>query len=134
MAVSWKMDVGINNVPAYQVSGRPFASGALDATEAIGLNFPYVTRWVQVANHGTNAVKIGFSENGISGSNYVRLRGTSENPKTAPSTVRLELKVSEIWLWGSDSVDIVAGLTTIPTERTSMGAGLPSWSGSAGVG
>jgi len=134
MAVSWKMDVGINNVPAYQVSGRPFVTGALDATYAIGLNFPYVTRWVQVSNHGANAVKIGFSENGVSGSNYVRLRGTSESPKTAPSTVRLELKVSELWLWGSNSVDVVAGLTTIPPDRTSMGTGLPSWSGSSGVG
>ena len=134
MAVSWKMDVGINNVPSYQVSGRPWASGSVDATEAMKLEFPYVTRWVHVANHGTSALKVGFSEAGISGSNYFRLRGTSENPKTAPSTVRLELKVSELWIWGSDSVDVVAGLTTIPTDRTSMGDGLPSWSSSSGVG
>ena len=34
--VSWKMDVGVNHVPAYQVSGRPFASGNIDAQAPSG--------------------------------------------------------------------------------------------------
>jgi hypothetical protein len=45
----------------------------------------------------------------------------------------LELKVSEIWLSGSAVVDVVAGLTSIPTSRVVTDSG-PSWSGSAGVG
>ena len=32
---------------------------------------------------------------------------------SAPSTVRLELKVSELYFSGSDDFDVVAGLTTL---------------------
>ena len=139
MAVSWKMDVGINNVPAYQVSGRPFASGTINATNAVKVTFPYVTRWIYVVNNGAEPVKVGFSEKGIrndtqspGGTNYFKVSKLDSNQ--AGYSQRLELKVTELWISGSPDVDIVAGLTTIPTERTSMGAGKPSWSGSAGVG
>ena len=30
---SWKMDVGINHAPAFEVSGRPFASGSIVAID-----------------------------------------------------------------------------------------------------
>ena len=51
---SWRMDVGINHTPAYEVSGRPFASGNINAVdEQQVVNFPYVTRWVQVTNPST---------------------------------------------------------------------------------
>jgi len=139
MAISWKMDVGINHVPAYQASGRPFASGTINASTATKISFPYVTRWIYVVNHGAADCKVGFSEAGIrndavmgGGSNYFKV--SRKDNQTAGSSQRLEMKVSEIWLSGSPEVDIVAGLTTIPSDRTSMGDGLPSWSGSAGVG
>ena len=45
----------------------------------------------------------------------------------------LELKVSRIWLSGSNNVDVVAGLTGIPPERTNTSTGA-NWSGSDGVG
>ena len=40
---SWEMRVGINHVPAFQTSGRPFASGGIDAVDQgpIVVNFPY---------------------------------------------------------------------------------------------
>tara|TARA_R100000152_G_C6660477_1_gene99504 strand:- start:263 stop:679 length:417 start_codon:yes stop_codon:yes gene_type:complete len=138
MAISWKMDVGINHVPAYQASGRPFASGTINASNAVKINFPYVTRWVQVINNGSDAVKVGFSEAGVrddtvmgGGSNYFKVSKLVSNQ--AGYSQRLELKVSELWLSGSTDVDIVAGLTTIPTDRTTTDTG-PSWSGSVGVG
>lgn len=128
---SWHMEVGLNHVPAYQVSGQPFASGDIDAGEAVKVGFPYVTRWVQIFNHGTGDVKVGFSENGVSGSNYFRVAAPAAGD--VPSSARLELKVSELWLYGSNSVDVVAGLTSIPTNRTTTSSGT-SWSGSSGVG
>ena len=59
---AWKIEVGLNNVPAYQVSGRPYASGGINATTPTYVTFPYVTRWVYVINHGAVACKVGFSE------------------------------------------------------------------------
>ena len=38
---SWRAEVGLNHTPAYQVSGRPFASGSIDArakTSSLNLN------------------------------------------------------------------------------------------------
>ena len=134
---SWEAQVGLNHVPAYQASGRPYATGSLEVSTPKVLEFPFVTRWVYVQNHGTGSVKIGFSQNGVTGTgtsaNYFRLNGTQAGANNA-QTIRLELKVSELWLHGnSDDVDVVAGLTTIPSARTSGSAGT-SWSGSAGVG
>ena len=61
---SWKMRVGINHVPAFQTSGRPFASGGIDANaDQQVVNFPYVTRWIQVVNDGSGSVKVGFGPN-----------------------------------------------------------------------
>lgn len=137
---SYKANVGLNHVPAYQASGRPYASGSIvcknDAKSGPGakLEFPSVTRWIYVTNHGADAVRVGFSESGVvSGSNYFRIAGVAANGNSAPQSIRLEVKVSELYLSGSTSVDVVAGLTTIPSQRTSGSIG-PSWSGSVGVG
>jgi len=139
MAVSWKMDVGINHAPAYQVSGRPFASGGIDATTATKVSFPYVTRWVYIVNRTGEDVKVGFSEAGVrddgvmaGGSEYFIVSRKNSDARFA--SARLELKVSELWLSGSALVDVCAGLTSILPNRVSMGDGLASWSGSAGVG
>ena len=133
---SWQMEVGINNVPAYQVSGEPFASGGIDATSTTQkLSFPYVTRWVEVYNNGPATLKIGFSKNGVdAGNNYFQLHGSG-------STGRLELKISEIYTNGGNpgTVSVVAGLTSIKPNRIALSGAagnhaMPSWSGSNGVG
>tara|TARA_R100001509_G_C4864227_1_gene214489 strand:+ start:852 stop:1274 length:423 start_codon:yes stop_codon:yes gene_type:complete len=134
---SYKANVGLNHVPAYQASGRPWASGSInckdDAIILPELEFPTVTRWIYVTNHGADAVRVGFSEAGVRGDNYFRVAGVVAGGNSAPQSVRLEVKVSKLYLSGSTSVDVVAGLTTIPEHRTSGSTG-PSWSGSAGVG
>ena len=150
--ISWKMDVGVNHVPAYQVSGRPFASGNIDAMAPSGskVDFPTVTRWVYVVNHDqSSSCRVGFSQLGVNGAgpaltpeggaagtaNYWFLVATSSQ------SARLEFKVSEIWLSGSHNVDVIAGLTSIQPVRVSSGSSAnpsdgsyPSWSGSLGVG
>lgn len=129
---AWKIEVGLNNVPAYQVSGRPYASGGINATSPTYVTFPYVTRWVYIINNGAEACKVGFSEAGVDGgTEYFRVSKKDNNK--ASYSQRLELKVTQLWLSGSPDVDIVAGLTTIPEKRTSGSAG-PSFSGSVGVG
>ena len=135
---SYRAEVGINHVPAYQVSGRPFASGNINASVTGGtkVEFPYVTRWIYVQNNGNGDVKVGFSQNGVLGTNYFKIPRMSErgqNGGTDGSSVRLELKISELWISGSNKVDVCAGLTTIPVSRISGSTG-PSYSGSIGVG
>ena len=133
--IAWQREVGINHTPAYQVSGEPFASGNIATGDAHRVQFPYVTRWVTVINNSGQDVRVGFSENGVSGSNYFTVAKKSTDSGTS-SSGRLELKCSEIWLYSPASagvVDVVAGLTSINENKTSGSAG-PSWSGSAGVG
>jgi len=130
---AWKIEVGLNNVPAYQVSGRPYASGAINATSATYITFPYVTRWVYVVNTGATDCRVGFSQAGVEGTNYFTV-GKKDN-QTYMSSARLELKVTQLWFSGSDgaAIDVCAGLTSILSKRTSGSLG-PSFSGSIGVG
>ena len=131
MAISWKTDVGVNHVGAYQVSGRPFASGSINATSAVKVEFPKVTRWIYVVNHGGADCRLGFSQAGVEGTNYLRLPAPDAGENS--NSMRLELKIGELWLSGSNGVDVMAGLTNIDTTKVSGSIG-PSWSGSAGVG
>ena len=130
---SFKHETGLNHVGAYQVSGVPFASGSIvcDGAAPVKITFPYVTRWIKVINNDTNDVKVGFSENGLAGTNYFTVNGTSGNEQNQTET--LELKVTELYLTGSGDVDIVAGLTSINGRMTTTDTGT-SWSGSSGVG
>ena len=125
---SYKSEVGINHVPAYQVSGVPFASGNLDATSGLQITFPYVSRWVEVVNTSNAVLKVGFSQNGLGGTNYFEVPISS-------SLGPLEVKVSEIHLNGgaSGKTSVVAGLTGILPQRLNTSSGT-SWSGSSGVG
>jgi len=135
---SWKLAPGLNAVGAYQVSGIPFASGGIDCTTATKVQFPHVTKWVWVQNRfsgtGVTNLKIGFSQLGVEGDNWIALPDKhSGAPDRASYLPIIDVKVSEIWLSGSSNVDIVAGLTYVPKQRTDTDKGT-SWSGSAGVG
>ena len=134
MGVSWKTGVGVNHVGAYQVSGRPFATGSVDCTNATKIEFPAVTRWIYVINNDNSSTdcRVGFSQEGLeNGGFYFVLGQPPSNGANASST--LELKVSEIFVSGSDTVYIVAGLTNISPTTLNTDSGT-NWSGSVGVG
>ena len=63
---SWAIPVGMNHVPAYQVSGIPWATGSVDCSSGVTkLTFPYVTRWIVINNWDTsNDAKVSFSLRG----------------------------------------------------------------------
>jgi hypothetical protein len=129
---SYQANVGLNHTPAYQVSGQPYATASIDASSgAVSVDFPYVSRWFQVINAGSSPVKVGFSQAGVDGNNYL-IVDASGSAGYGKSEV-YELKVSQVWLSGSSQCGVVAGLTSIPASRTTTDSG-PSWSGSAGVG
>tara|TARA_R100000664_G_scaffold32388_1_gene47213 strand:- start:1333 stop:1740 length:408 start_codon:yes stop_codon:yes gene_type:complete len=133
-ANSWKLTAGVNHVGAYQVSGRPFATGSVNCSTATKIEFPTVTRWIYIINNDNSSTdcRVGFSQLGVESSNNFFSIGQPPNNGTN-DTIRLELKVSEIFVSGSDDIDVVAGLTSIDKARISTSAG-SSWSGSVGVG
>lgn len=125
---------GLGNVPSYQVSGIPFVTGGVSATTIKSVSFPYVTRWIYVVNNGTGDLRIGFSQNGVQGSRYITVQAAAVGHHT--TSIRMEVKATQLWFSGSTSVDIMAGLTTIPAARIDNSAVSPSgsnWSGSANV-
>lgn len=123
--------VGLNNVGSYQVSGMPYASGSIDCTGSYAtIEFPYVTRWIQVINHdNTNELKVAFSVAGLTGDNHFKVHSAHNANKEGGYLPRLEVKVSKLYISGSDDCDVIAGLTSIPASIIPN-----SWSGSAGVG
>ena len=147
---NYKYGTGLGNVGSYQVAGKPFASGGLNALEnqsdqPISIHFPSVTRWIYVINHdNTRACDVGFSQIGLDGDNYFTIppaftgsanAGAPAGTGFSQNSVRLELKVNEIWLTGSTNVDVVAGLTGIDGARiNNISPSGSSWSGSIGVG
>ena len=141
MAISWKAEVGINHTPAYQVSGRPFASASVIYNNTARVVYlPYVSRWFQVFNRGASDLRVGFSAAGVvgakstgAGDKYYLTVPPSSSSGFGKSDI-YEMKVSNIWLYGATAgtCDVVAGLTTIPRQRTSGSLG-PNFSGSVGV-
>ena len=133
---------GLGSAASYQVSGKPFASGSINidtesssGTDPFVINFPTVTRWVNIRNHDARSdhnVFVAFSKNGLpsqGGSNYFKIPDAGATTPNSPA-FRLELKITEIWLEGtSTEADIIAGLTGIETKEI-----VNNWSGSAGVG
>ena len=92
---SWASDVGVNNVPSYQVSGRPFAyHQTMSAATKTQVQFPYVSRWVYIVNNGSSDVKVAFSSNGLNSGNanffvVPKGNGTSGIGLHRPQLVRL---------------------------------------------
>ena len=124
----YNFNSGLGNSAAYEVSGVPWARGAINASTATGVEFPSVTRWVMISNNpGGGNLKIGFSENGVdSGNAFIEL-------KTGEVSPVLELKLTELWLSGSANVGVMAGLTSIETNKIDNLTISPSgsnWSGS----
>lgn len=122
---------GLNNVGSYQVSGIPYLSGGINATGlGASLNFPHVTRWIQITNSGSADLYYGYSENGAAGDNVGIILPNSSTP-------RLEVKATELYLQGGESggVYVAAGLTNLPVSRVdNISPSGSNWSGSAGVG
>jgi hypothetical protein len=136
----YQYKAGLGNVGSYQVAGKPFVSGGINCAHAGGgaqkVEFPSVTSWVAVANPGydednaaTTTLKVGFSKNGVDGTNYFSV-------KDIPAT--FDVKVTEVWVSGSTDSAVMAGLTSISKERInnpSISTSSPyiNWSGSSGV-
>jgi hypothetical protein len=116
---------GANFVPAYEVSGVPYVtSSAANELHSlpIRIKFPFVTRFFVVHNTSDNWIRVGFTENGVTGStglvggtnNFLLVSGNQ-------TTDRLEIRCKELWFCNDkdpspSSFSVLAGLTGI--EKT----------------
>ena len=123
---------GPNYVPAYQTSGTPFVTSSNGATVSSSpqrIQFPSVTRFVEVRNTGgagSAGLRIGFSSHGVNGSGgsvsgslHERVANHA-NYFVVPasgSTGRLEIRCKEIYLRSDAAANtgftLIAGLTGI---------------------
>ena len=109
-----------NHADEYMGSSLPFATGSVAVADGVAkeVKFPYVTRWVQVFNNGTNELRVGWTENGVeanpvSNSNYFVVEGGRES-------ARLEVKCERMFFAGNGNAttfSLVAGYTNIPANR-----------------
>ncbi|MAG27634.1 hypothetical protein CMI47_19035 [Candidatus Pacearchaeota archaeon] len=125
MGINNRTKQGANFVPAYEVSGVPFVTSSAAnevVNEPVRIKFPYVTRFFVVQNTSQNWLRVGFSENGVTGTlgskeanNYLLVSGNQV-------TSRLELRCKELWFAADagtapTSFSLIAGLTGIQNSE-----------------
>jgi len=126
---------GLGNVGSFQVSGVPYVTGGVNCREEHGeqhITFPRVTSWVMFQNDNSeengDPMKVAFSLNGLDENFFYVGLDVPVGP--------LELKVTELWVSGSDNCVVVAGLTGIEPQTINNSSCSPSgsnWSGSLGA-
>ena len=134
--------VGFNNVGSYQASAKPYIKTELvvpasssDASTALEISFPKVTKFLTIRNDGTSSeeIRLAFASGGLgankvggtSGNNYIKIAQSA--------SFSADFRVTKLYLMSEDAhtpnATVVAGLTQIDAAR------LPdSWKGDEGVG
>ena len=135
--------VGFNNVGSYQSSAKPYVKSELvvpasssDASTALEVSFPKVTKFITVRNDGaaaTDEIRLAFASGGLgqnkvgdtSGNNYIKIAQSA--------SFSADFRVTKIYLMSDNSATpnatVIAGLTQIDKAR------LPdSWKDTDGVG
>ena len=136
---NWSKSMGPNFVPAYQISGVPYATGSQGSATGLTtrpeiVNFPQVTRFFCVTNTGANVLRVGFTVLGID--------GVSENPPmnwfevpAGTMSPRLEIRCKQIWLRSAASTTgftLIAGLSGVDADQFPILTGTLIYSGTDG--
>ena len=119
MSLNWATP-GHNHVSEYQQSGVPFVTSSLASTSTspIKVEFPYVTKFVNVIHNGASGttVKVGFTENGVNGVGGNHFFTLTPGTQTG----NMEVKCTELWILSSASTatwSLVAGITNVPVKN-----------------
>ncbi len=112
---------GANNATEYVVSGLPWVSASVCNTTPYKVELPMVTSRISFQVSAGSALRVGFTSNGVNGSNYVLV------PASTP-WVEFNVRCKEFYI-RSDSatstMSMMATLTTIDQRN------FPALSGSA---
>jgi len=121
-------NVGLNHVGAYQVAGTPYVSSSAlpnTDTESLRFQFPKVTKKVCISTSNTQGIRVHFAPYSAGEFGYAEGADTNDNYILVEKdhTFELSVKCKEIFISAtqngssSDTVQIFAELTNIPTER-----------------
>lgn len=130
---------GLSHVGSYQISGVPYVTASLAVPGTSGtpleIVFPSVTQMIRIHNHATtDALRVGFSANGVKGSNYWLVDAEDSNGKGNPYC-ELRVKTDRIYLL-SNSTSALTG-AYISAELTAIQINFnlaAAYSGSNGIG
>jgi hypothetical protein len=102
---------GPNNVGEYQASGLPYVTQSAVTTSPFNIQFPFVTNELTVKNNSDGTLRVGFTQNGVNGSNFFTL--------PVSGAYSGKLRVTDLFIrseTGTLTCEVVAGLTTIPRQ------------------
>lgn len=111
---------GLTNTAEYMASGLPYAlTGTAEATP-VQVDFPFVTNFIEVMNHGsgTNEIAVGFTANGSLNDNKFIVQ--------AGQTRQFKLRVKSVFVIatsGTPTFDVVAGMTQILAKQMPLLSG-----------
>ena len=114
---------GQANVAEYMASGLPWVTASNVTTSSVRIDFPMVTSNITVRNNApitSGSLKVGYTANGVSGSNYFLLEGQQ--------TLSADVRTKSLFVMstsGSIAYSVHAGLTMIDPK------GFPVLTGSA---
>jgi hypothetical protein len=137
--MSYIPKAGLGSVGNYQVSGIPFTTGSLsvpgNASAPLEIIFPSVTQVVHVHNHdGANSLRVGFSANGVKGTNYWIVDHEDSNGK-GQSYYSLRVKTDRIFLLGHTATAVTGAYVSAELTGIVLDYNLATtYSGSSGVG
>lgn len=105
---------GPNNTAEYMASGLPWVTSSTGiGTSPWKIQFPYVTNHLSFCVTGSGAVRVGFTQNGVNGTNFALIPGGA-------GWVQFDVRCKEIYV-RSDSatqnLSIMAGLTLIDEKN-----------------
>jgi hypothetical protein len=103
---------GPNNVGEYQASGLPYVTQSAVTTSPFNIQFPFVTNELTVKNNSDGTLRVGFTQNGVNGSNFFTL--------PVSGAYSGKLRVTDLFVrseTGTLTCEVVAGLTTIPRQE-----------------
>jgi hypothetical protein len=105
---------GANNVGEYQASGLPWVTSSVLTATPFKVEFPYVTNHISIygGTGSTDGVRLGFSLNGVNGSNYALVKGGG-------SWVNFDIRCKEVYIRsdvGTVAMSMCVGLTMIENK------------------
>jgi hypothetical protein len=115
MSINWPQN-GEYSVPSYQLSSLPFLSSSLISLGQVHVyEFPFVTKFINVANKGTlstDRIALAFTERGFSTGNFITL--------DQGDTVHEDIRTTRMYISCSQgsAVDyqVFCGITNIPEK------------------
>jgi hypothetical protein len=104
---------GLNNVAEYMASGLPYVTQSVATAGSVSrVTFPFVTNEITVKNNTAGILKVGFTENGVNGTNFFTL--------PVSGAYSSKTRITDLFVTaqaGSVTYEVVASLTMIPAKE-----------------